>query len=100
MLGIASSESGAGAEPLGRASFLSLSTIQTAVLVILAHADQLKRGNLNGGKIRFSLPLPWARRCRWRDDTARHEPFAGRCGRPQARRSAESEDYARGHRNR
>src|SRR5580658_1420906 len=99
MLGIASSESCAGAEPDGRASFLSLSTIQTAVLlgVILAQADRLKRGNLNGGKIRFCLQPPWARRCRLRDDTARREQFAARCGRRQGRRSAESEDYARGH---
>jgi len=59
MLGIASSESCAGAELVGRAGFLSLSTIQTTVLgAILAQADRLKRGNLNGGKIRFSLPLP------------------------------------------
>src|SRR5271155_497240 len=100
MLGIASSESCAGAELVGRASFLSLSTIQTAVLVILAQADQLKRGNLNAGKIRFSLPPPWARRCKLRDDTARHEPFAARFGRPLGRRSAVSEDYARGHRHR
>ncbi len=68
--------------------------------VILAQADQLKRGNLNGGKIRFSLPLPSARRCKLRDDSARRERFAARCGRPQGRRSAESEDYAHGRRRR
>src|SRR5580693_1207647 len=44
MLGIASSASCAGAELVGRASFLSLSTIQTAVLgVILAQAGESQR---------------------------------------------------------
>jgi hypothetical protein len=58
ILGIASSESCAGAELVGRASFLSLSTIQTTVLgVILAQADQLKRGISTAGKFDFAFRL-------------------------------------------
>ncbi len=58
MLGIASSESCADAELMGRASFLSLSTIQTAVPgAILAQADQLKQGISTAGKFDFPFRL-------------------------------------------
>ena len=55
--------------------------------------------NLSGGKTR-SYPLPrLARRCTLRDDTAKCEQCAARCGHQQAPRSARSKDYARVHRS-
>src|SRR5216683_307977 len=91
MAGAALSESCDGMKPEGLPIFLSLllSTIQRPGIQV--HFSPCGH-NLNGGKIRSSLRLRWARHCRLRDDTARCARSAECCGRPQGRRFEESED--------